>query len=360
MKSNFKKSTFAVIFLFIFTFVNAQDKKTFKLKYETYRNLCEYLELAGCDGKNFENSKNFYMSEAYRLERLVKDSIRKRERNLLKQKDSLESEINRIKTDALISRDSTSKNCRELEMELNKLSGRLREEEKSRVRVEEMLKNEMYKNETLLTNSELLIKESIENTTKLINELKKGKSNEYYDITVFPDNELVKGKVGVYFVVEFKNPIAQSTLFFEIEEYVIDNFDKQYQKSINKFYSDVINVIERDKISDFEIFVKGSADIDKEPKFRKQLKSRYLFNEIKVLKKDTGSSQYSFTEFTHKIPNQYMNTQLPNLRAQFIKAVLELEPYNLQSDKIHILDGSETKALNRFDRNVTIYLYVKR
>jgi len=49
----------------------------------------------------------------------------------------------------------------------------------------------------------------------LIDELKSGKETKFYKVTKMQEREIVLGRRGFYFAIDFKNPKADQTLFFD-------------------------------------------------------------------------------------------------------------------------------------------------
>ena len=82
--------------------------------------------------------------------------------------------------------------------------------------------------------------------------------------------------------------------------------------------------------------------------------------EILLEKKDGTTHDYIFSKYKHKIPTEFNNNHLPNLRAKFIQESLKGSYRKINPKKVHILDGVVNKDVNREDRNVTIILYVQK
>lgn len=198
-----------------------------------------------------------------------------------------------------------------------------------------------------------------ERTQQLVKELKKGKSTPYYNLSRFNDNELVENKKGIYFEIEFKEPELEKTLYFDIEQYVIDKWDKIYKKAITKFDQDVTRILDQDNFVKYQFFIRGSADIDVGNDLDKPLLKEYDFREFEILKMKKNERIYSADSYIHQIGPTYDNDELPNLRAQFIKTVL-VKNYERRRKKVHILDGAVTKNEEPIDRNVRILLFVNK
>jgi len=198
----------------------------------------------------------------------------------------------------------------------------------------------------------------VQELEKIIEELKYGKETKYYKITRMREREIVLGKRGLYFAIDFINPEAKQILYFEESQYYIDIFDTKYQESLSEFDRDVMKTIRNGK-KEYEVFVRGSADLTTTD-FRKKLNQRYQYNSISFLKRSDNHVQYDYAELQEIIKENYSNKNLPNLRAKFIVNELnESDPVNYPITKLHILDGTVTPKIDPKDRNVKIYLYLK-
>ena len=182
----------------------------------------------------------------------------------------------------------------------------------------------------------------------------------YYTIMPIPvkNDELVKGKKGYHYDIEFKNPTTEKTIFFDLEQYTIDDFDKEFLKSINEFYKEVIGVLDKGAVQ-YEIFIQGSADIDDGVQFIGNKDSEYNFNQVDVLTKGSNN-KYEFSKVTKSIPPKFGNIHLPNLRGEFIREKLVGRPFDkIKPERVHLLDGFVVDKINPSDRKVNITLYVK-
>ncbi len=201
-------------------------------------------------------------------------------------------------------------------------------------------------------------RKKIQTLEQLIGDLKAGRQTKYYNVVRMPDREVVKGKIGLYFNIDFKNPYSEKILYFEEGLYYIDIFERSYQQSLTEFDKEVLKII-RKSTKEYEIFVRGSADYSSS-NFSKHLNEYYNYKNITFLKKSSNQIQYEFNEHIENVTNPYNNSNLPNLRAQFIiDKMNKYDDIKFSKNKLHILDGTVTKRVNQEDRNVRIILYVK-
>jgi hypothetical protein len=349
--------------------VSAQSKNFYKGKYEALVEIARSLKLTNIEEELLSETllsipespesqgKEYFKQKSILLEREIIRALKKREL-------FYENKLTDFKLELDNTKNENKTNLENERIKYNELLGEYEQCKSVKNRLNNEIENIKFSSQDHLMRIADLNEKLQENAEKkidrLINELKIGKNNANYETGVISDPEVVEGKRGIYFTVDFKNPEIEKTLFFEIEEYWIDRFDKQYQESIRRFTREVINIIEEEEIVDYELFIRGSADIDRSPKFRRKLHERYKFNTFNILHLNKATEQYYFNENNFTVPEHYMNEHLPNLRANFMVNVLSQEPYKFNRKKLHILDGEVTKKNNKLDRNVMIILFVSR
>ncbi len=137
-----------------------------------------------------------------------------------------------------------------------------------------------------------------------------------YDVEVYPDKELIGGRKGKYYVIDLKNAANGIRYYFEGGKYSIPRGDAEFRKSLNTFIADVLSKMEG-KVR-YDLFVRGSAD--KKPytgTFEKGLEYEQL-----ALLKNAGNDRYLNEPQTVRLDRTVRNTDLPNLRAAFMRDVV--------------------------------------
>jgi hypothetical protein len=169
-----------------------------------------------------------------------------------------------------------------------------------------------------------------------------------YDVEVYPDKELIGGRKGKYYVVDLKDAANGIRYYFEGGKYSIPRSDAEFRKSLNTFVADVLSKMEG-KVR-YDLFVRGSAD--KKPysgTFEKGLKYEQL-----VLLKNAGNDRYLSEPQTVRLDQSVRNTDLPNLRAAFMRDVVA-ETYPIKPPLI--LEGAVSSNTSDRDRNVELILF---
>lgn len=184
---------------------------------------------------------------------------------------------------------------------------------------------------------------------RLRDKLTYGYKTEDYDVEVLPDNELIGGQKGKYYVVDLKN--AESGLKFQFPggKYTLSRSNKSFRRALNAFTADVAGKMEGNVRYGF--FVRGSAD---SVPYRGRLIEGYEYREVNFLKA-VGNGRYQLGAQTHDVPPAIRNNDLPFLRAQFLKEVVA-DTYPVKPPVI--LEGAITDRKNNEDRNVELILYV--
>jgi len=321
---NYKVKFKLILLIFILIFCNtslfSQNKRAYINKSESYvktlvlmDSLCNHqdsllIEYFVPQGK----SKQFYIELSDSLELLITDKCN----------------LNRIFTDSL-------------EMQNDSLVNSL-------LVVNKQLKASKFENLTHQKNFDSL-------ETILHQRLEIKYKTDFYTITPLPDREVIVGKRGFYFSLEIHEPYSKEQVFFNCCEYTLDNItDKKFLYSFGKFCEDVLLITEMQK-RDYEIFVRGSADIG--TNFTGTFNPRYIFERIEVLRKNKQLNQFEYDVVEKEVPKTFQNKHLPNLRANYIKILLSNMRY-IEEEKVHILDGEEKFYYNPTERNVLMLLYI--
>jgi len=182
---------------------------------------------------------------------------------------------------------------------------------------------------------------------------------QYYEIQKQPNPELVKGLKGDYYIINLKNAVTNERILFKVGEYFIDDFNEQFITSLNKFMTEIYSKI--DSGVDCQIFVKGSADILGQGKFKRQIDKRYGtdqgFTKIEYYKGVSSSDYLFLSEFdTETIDNEYTNSNLPNLRGKFFQFKISQSYRDIKSPII--LEGRVKREVDSTLRNTNLILFV--
>jgi hypothetical protein len=187
---------------------------------------------------------------------------------------------------------------------------------------------------------------------QLQEKLDRGVNDPQYEIKRYPNREVVKGKVGKYYIIDLKDADSKVLILFNLGKYTKDEFDRLFLNAMSKVKEDVFSQLDAGKIS-YRIYVRGSADIvgDKRPSIGKLLEGDS--REITYLVKNPNNpNQYLQESQTQIVPKDFANKHLPNLRAAYIQD--KLKDLDLSCT---ILDGSVTQREGEQDRNALILLY---
>ncbi len=187
---------------------------------------------------------------------------------------------------------------------------------------------------------------------QLQEKLDRGVDEPQYEIKRYPNREVVKGKVGKYYVIDLKDADSKILILFNLGKYTKDEFDRVFINAMSKVKGDVLSQLDAGKVS-YNIYVRGSADIvgDKRPSIGKLMEgdSREI---TYLVKNPNNANQYLQESQTQIVPKDFANKHLPNLRAAYIQD--RLKDLDLSST---ILDGSVTQREEEQDRNALILLY---
>jgi hypothetical protein len=193
----------------------------------------------------------------------------------------------------------------------------------------------------------------------LAGELKAGKKTKFYNVEKVPNAEVIKGKKGDYYFIDLKDAQTKEILRFKPGKYTIDSFDRQFSKSITKFYGEIWEIIKQDNRA--SIFLKGSADIAGDTSFRARIQDVKCqsdpFLAIVVHQEVNKGSNIYTKEPTFQLVKgkEYGNRDLPDLRARFMQCKLQETYTDLKPE---ILQGSVAPEVGEDLRNVSLILFV--
>jgi hypothetical protein len=188
-----------------------------------------------------------------------------------------------------------------------------------------------------------------------IQNLEKGIDKPTYQVQPHPNNEVVQGQRGKYFVIDLKDAIRKELILFEIGKYTKDEFERAFRNSMMNVKTDILDNLAKGN-KPYKLYVKGSADIVGE----NQLYIGELIEgdtqEITFLKKKPNNPNQFIGEYSSQIvPKKFRNEHLPNLRGAYIQNCLKDSTLNEEST---ILEGSVTSTKSEEDRNALILLYI--
>jgi hypothetical protein len=176
-------------------------------------------------------------------------------------------------------------------------------------------------------------------------------STPSYDVEVYPDKELVGGRVGKYYVVDLKDAASGIRYYFDGGRYTLPRGNTEFRSSLNSFIGDVLGKMQGNVR--YDLFVRGSAD-------RKPYEGRFeQGQEITSVRyfRSLGGDKYGKDQAELKISDGVVrNRDLPNLRAAFLKGLIT-DIYPVKPPEV--LEGSVTTADSTKDRNAELILFVE-
>lgn len=180
---------------------------------------------------------------------------------------------------------------------------------------------------------------------------------DFWTVDRLPNKELIEGFKGNYYVIDIKDADLKELIKFKKGEYTIDDFDAKFIKNLSDFTEKIIRVL-HGRVQ-YKIFVKGSADRLGHDTFQRKFEPNFEYNEIIFYRRLTPGSKSKFVPIPEieKIHEPIRNTNLPNLRAEFIRRKLN-DAYS-DIDSPTILDGNVELQIGAEHRNATLLLFVK-
>ena len=146
-----------------------------------------------------------------------------------------------------------------------------------------------------------------------------GIQTNFYELSVIPTNELVKGRKGKYYAVFLRDARRKRRFQFPGGRYVIERFDSRFQESIAAFTRDVLAPLQGGL--EYQLYVRGSASSRPMRRERKQDKD-FPFEKVEFLKA-AGEELYDANQPASVSFNEsYGNDELPYLRAAFLQKVV--------------------------------------
>jgi hypothetical protein len=170
-----------------------------------------------------------------------------------------------------------------------------------------------------------------------------------YEVENYPDRELIRGRVGRYYVVDLKNASSGVRFFFEGGKYTLARGSQEFRSSLNTFIGDVLSKFEG-KVG-YELFVRGSADAKP---YEGAFEEGADFRRFQVAKA-LGNDKYGTAMTERVLESRVRNRDLPDLRAAFMQRLVA-ETYPTKPPTI--LEGQVTDKTADRDRNVELILYV--
>jgi len=175
-----------------------------------------------------------------------------------------------------------------------------------------------------------------------------------YVVEPAPVGDLVEGQEGAYYIIDLRSAADQKAWEFKLGEYTLDTFDRDFSRSVATFVRDIIRPLEGR--ASYRLYVRGSADIDRDNDFRGKSVDGYHYDSVKFFPA-IGSDQYRNMAQFRSIPRSFTNNDLPFLRAAFMQEKLSLQVYGLKMPDI--LEGVVVPEEDEARRNATVFLFIE-
>jgi hypothetical protein len=185
--------------------------------------------------------------------------------------------------------------------------------------------------------------------TQLRDKMSARLSTPNYDVEVYPDKELVRGRQGRYYVVDMKNATSGIRYYYPGGKYVLSVGNQEFRTSLNTFVADILSKFEG-KVR-YDLFVRGTAD---GKPYEGRLEPGYEFRTIKYVR-SLGGDKYGADIGQREVSDKVRNADLPDLRAAFMQKLIS-DIYPLK--KPIILEGTVTAKTDDRDRNAELILFV--
>ena len=174
-------------------------------------------------------------------------------------------------------------------------------------------------------------------------------STPSYDVEVYPDKEMIRGRQGRYYVVDMKNAMSGIRYHFEGGKYTLARSSQEFRSSLNTFVADILSKFEGNVR--YDLYVRGSADIKP---YEGRFEPGQEFRTINFLK-NLGGDKYGVDTGLRTVGDVVRNLDLPDLRAAFLQKIVA-DSYPLK--RPIILEGAVSPKADDRDRNVELLLFV--
>jgi hypothetical protein len=170
-----------------------------------------------------------------------------------------------------------------------------------------------------------------------------------YDVSVYPEPELIKGRRGKYYVIDVKDAEQGARYYFQGGKYTINTRQEQFRSSLNTFVKDVLEKMQGRV--EYQLMVRGSADAKP---WRGQFEQGHEYKNLRYLK-SVGGDKYVNETSDIILGTPLNNGDLPNLRAAFLQKVVG-SVYPVKEPLI--LQGAVSGQVSEGDRNAELILFV--
>ena len=174
-------------------------------------------------------------------------------------------------------------------------------------------------------------------------------STPNYDVEVYPDKELIRGRQGRYYVVDMKNAASGIRYFFDGGKYTLARGNQEFRSSLNAFVGDILSKFEGNVR--YDLYVRGSAD---QKPYAGRFEPGNEFHNIRYVR-NLGGDKYGLETSERRIVDTVRNQDLPDLRAAFMQKLVA-DNYPLKTPII--LEGAVSPKTDDRDRNVELILFV--
>lgn len=190
--------------------------------------------------------------------------------------------------------------------------------------------------------------QSVSELFQLKNRLGLGLETDNYSIVPYPDNEVVRGRKGRYYVVDMKNAATGVRFRFEAGKYTLDRSAREFREALSSFARDIATKL--DGNVDYSLYVRGSADA---APYVGRHEAGFEYAQVKYMPA-LGGGRYVKQLRVRDIGRRVKNKDLPFLRAEFLRNIVR-DVYPVEPPSV--LEGSVTRKVDNADRNVELILF---
>jgi len=196
------------------------------------------------------------------------------------------------------------------------------------------------------------------NTVRQIVALKKkmaasGLSTDFYELSILPNEQLVKGKQGSYYTVFLKDAERKERFHFRGGVYTIEDFDTRFRGSLSQFVREVLAPLHGGV--QYSLYVRGSAS-SRRMSGKREISEEFPFKSLSYLQNVAPDLYDANASGSVTFGQRYGNEELPYLRAAFLqKIVADMYPLS----KPEVLQSMVSESRSRSEQYAELLLFIE-
>jgi hypothetical protein len=180
-----------------------------------------------------------------------------------------------------------------------------------------------------------------------------GLNTDFYELSILPQDQLIKGQVGSYYAVYLKDAQRKERFQFGGGDYTIEDFDTRFRGALSQFARELLAPLHGGV--EYKLYVRGSAS-SRRMKGKRKIEEQFPFASVTYLPSAGADLYDANASQSVNFSERYGNDDLPYLRAAFLqKIVTDMYPLSPPT----VLQSTVSESRSKSEQYAELLLYIE-